>query len=78
MFCAVVIAIVVITIHILPMLYLCLQLIGLSHICSKVLEFLQPDVLQSQFDLQFRNESMSNPDLEKLAEKVIKYSIKTG
>lgn len=46
--------------------------------CSKVLEFLQPEVLKSQFDLDFKDKPMSNADLEQLAEKVIKYSVKTG
>lgn len=44
----------------------------------KVLEFVQPEEMKSRFNLKLEENPTTNEELEKLAENVIKYSLKTG
>ena len=44
----------------------------------KVLEFVQPEEMKNRFNLKLEENATSNEELEKLAENVIKYSLKTG
>ena len=44
----------------------------------KVLEFVQPEEMKTRFNLKLEENATSNEELEKLAENVIKYSLKTG
>ena len=46
--------------------------------CRKVLEFVQPEEMKTRFNLKLEENATSNEELEKLAENVIKYSLKTG
>ena len=43
-----------------------------------MLEFVQPEELKTKFNLKLEENATSNEELEKLAENVIKYSLKTG
>ena len=43
-----------------------------------MLEFVQPEEMTTKFNLKLEENATSNEELEKLAEHVIKYSLKTG
>ena len=43
-----------------------------------MLEFVQPEEMKNRFNLKLEENATSNEELEKLAENVIKYSLKTG
>ena len=43
-----------------------------------MLEFVQPEEMKTRFNLKLEENATSNEELEKLAENVIKYSLKTG
>ena len=43
-----------------------------------MLEFVQPEEMKNRFNLKLEENATSNEELEKLAENVIKYSLKTA